>query len=160
MTLAFRVHGVAQQAGSKRAFIPKGWTRPVITDTNTNLKAWQQLVAEAANHAIQALPAAERGLGREAVRLTIAIALPRPVSLPKKRQAHTTRPDLDKCVRSVQDALTQVAYHDDGQISELVALKRYAAIGEVPHVDIRLEPAAGLRQLVVTSWPLFAEAAL
>ena len=38
MRLTLQVIGVAQPMGSKRAFIPKGWSRPVVTDSNRGLK--------------------------------------------------------------------------------------------------------------------------
>ncbi len=56
MTLVFTVYGVAQSMGSKRAFVPKGWNRPIITDTNRNLKQWQLLVADGASQAIASAP--------------------------------------------------------------------------------------------------------
>lgn len=154
MTLEFRVYGVAQPMGSKRAFVPKGWTRPIITDTNRNLKSWQQLVAEQAAHAITVLPAAERAILDAGVRLTVAFYLPRPKSLPKRVTAHTKAPDLDKAVRGLCDALTRVVFQDDAQICDLIAMKRYAAPGAIPHVEIRVEPSAGVVPLA-TDQPLF-----
>jgi hypothetical protein len=94
LTLEFRVIGVAQQMGSKRAFIPRGWSRAIITDSNRNLKSWQTLVAEAASYALQALPSAERQLLTDGVRLTVAFYLPRPKSLPRRVLAHVKAPDL------------------------------------------------------------------
>jgi Holliday junction resolvase RusA-like endonuclease len=154
--LDFRVYGVAQQMGSKRAFVPKGWTRPVITDSNKNLKSWQQLVSDAANRALHELPATERTLLLEGVRLTIAFYLPRPASLPKRVTAHTKAPDVDKCVRGLADALTGVVFRDDAQIVDLVAMKRYAPPGAIPYVDVRVEPSAGVVPLA-TDQPLFTE---
>jgi Holliday junction resolvase RusA-like endonuclease len=151
--LQFRVNGIAQQAGSKRAFVPKGWTRPIITDTNKNLKTWQQLVADVAHHELLQRPVIERGQWRDGVRLGVVFYLPRPVSLPRRVVAHVKKPDLDKLIRSVQDALAGVLYRDDAQIVDLVARKRYAAESDVPHVDIRLEPSAG----VETTLSLFEE---
>lgn len=156
MTLAFRVYGVAQPMGSKRAFVPKGWTRPIVTDSNRNLKSWQQLVTEAAADAILELPPAERTLLLEGVRLTIAFYLPRPKSLPKRITAHTKAPDLDKAVRGLCDALTAVVFRDDAQICDLVAMKRYADRGAIPYVDLRIEPSAGVVP-VATDQPLFTE---
>jgi Holliday junction resolvase RusA-like endonuclease len=155
MTLEFRVYGVAQQMGSKRAFVPKGWTRPIITDSNRNLKSWQLLVSEAAGQAILQLPATERTLLLEGVRLTAAFYFPRPKSLPKRAMAHCKAPDLDKAIRGLSDALSHVVFRDDAQIVDLVAMKRYAAPGELPHVDIRVEPSAGIVPLAVDQ-PLFA----
>lgn len=154
MTLCFTVFGVAQSMGSKRAYTPKGWSRPIITDSNRSLKSWQQLVREAAAVAILALPPADRTLLQHGVRVTVACYLPRPKALPKRRTAHTTAPDLDKLVRALGDALTRVVYHDDAQICEWVAMKRYAAIGEVPSVVVRVEPSAGVVPLV-RDQPLF-----
>jgi crossover junction endodeoxyribonuclease RusA len=152
--LQFTVYGVAQQMGSKRAFTPKGWSRPVITDSNRNLKSWQQLVSEAASHAIQQQPASERGLLTGGVRLTVAFYLPRPKSLPRRMTAHVKAPDLDKFVRGLQDALTNVVFRDDSQVVDLVAMKRYAALGEPPHVDICVESTTGVVPLV-RDQPLF-----
>ena len=156
MTLEFRVIGVAQSMGSKRAFVPRGWTRPVITDSNRNLKSWQVLVAEAASQAIQRLPAAERELLADGVRLTVAFYLPRPKTLPKRVTAHTKAPDCSKFVRGLEDALTAVAYRDDAQICDLIATKRYAPPGAIPYVDIRVEPSAGVVPLAIDQ-PLFTE---
>lgn len=157
MTLEFRIVGVAQQMGSKRAFVPRGWSRPVITDSNRNLKSWQQLVSQAASHAVQQLPANERGMLLDGVRLVVAFYLPRPKSLPKRLTAHTKAPDLDKFVRALQDALTGVAFQDDSQVCDLVAMKRYAGLGEAAHVDVRVEPCAGVVPLV-RDQPLFGVA--
>jgi Holliday junction resolvase RusA-like endonuclease len=155
MTLEFRVIGVAQQMGSKRAFVPRGWTRPVITDTNRNLKSWQTLVAEQASYAIQRLPASERTLLLGPVRLTVAFYFPRPKSLPRRVLAHTKAPDLDKAVRGASDALSRIVFHDDAQIVDLIAMKRYALPGESPHAVIRVEPADGVVPLAHDQ-PLFA----
>lgn len=154
MMLQFRIFGVAQQMGSKRAFMPRGWTRPIITDSNRSLKSWQTLVAQGASDAMQQLPTAERQILTDAVRLTVAFFLPRPKSLPRKVLAHTKAPDLDKFVRGLQDALTEVVFKDDSQVVDLIAMKRYAAPGEAPHVWIKVEPTAGVVPLA-TDQPLF-----
>jgi crossover junction endodeoxyribonuclease RusA len=154
MTLEFRVIGVAQQMGSKRAFVPKGWTRPIITDSNRNLKSWQTLVAEGASYALQALPSAERQVLTDGVRLTVAFYLPRPKSLPRRILAHTKAPDLDKLVRSTADAIARIVFQDDAQIVDLLAIKRYAAPAEAPHAVIRVEAADGVVPLAHDQ-PLF-----
>jgi len=140
--LAFRVYGVAQGMGSKRAFVPKGWTRPIVTDTNRNLKSWQSLVAEAAGRAISERVDAWRLL-EGPIRLSVAFYLPRPASLPKKTIANTKAIDVDKACRAIGDALSGVVYRDDRLIVELIAGKYYAAEGEVPHCDVKVEPTAG-----------------
>jgi Holliday junction resolvase RusA-like endonuclease len=151
-SLEFTVYGEAVPQGSMKAFIPKGWRRPILTSDNPRLKSWRQLVADGAQRAIMALPASERGLLLEGVRLTVAFYLPRPKSLPRRVTANTKKPDIDKCVRSILDSLSSVVFADDSQVVELVATKQYAA--EMPHVDIRVEPTAGCRPVVVPPAPL------
>jgi len=50
-------------------------------------------------------------------------------------------------VRSVGDALTGVAFHDDAQVVDLVAMKRYAAPHLGPHLVVRVEPATGVTRI-------------
>jgi Holliday junction resolvase RusA-like endonuclease len=159
VVVEFTVFGVAQQMGSKRAFVPKGWTRPIITDSNRNLKTWQTLVAESAQHAIARLPTHHRTLLLEGVRLTAAFYFPRPKSLAKRVTVHLKAPDLDKAVRALNDALSQVVFRDDVQVVDLIAMKRYAALGEVPRVDVRVEPSHGTGVPQVPTLPLFEEGA-
>ena len=140
MTLSFTVYGVAQPQGSAKAFIPKGWNRAVITSDNPKNKGWRQLVAEAASEAIRQMPAADREVTTDAVRLTVAFHLPRPKYLKGKSAPHVTRPDCDKLVRSIFDSLTKVVWRDDSQVVELVASKHYAAVDAVPCAVIRIEP--------------------
>ena len=156
--LAFTVYGVASGMGSKRAFVPKGWTRPIITDSNRSLKSWQSLVADAASRAIADVSATWQLLDGP-VRLTIAFYLPRPKSLPKRVTAHTKAPDCSKLIRSTEDALTGVVYRDDSQVVEIVAGKFYAAPADSPHVDIRVEATAATHPIRVPAapLPLFAE---
>jgi hypothetical protein len=42
---------------------------------------------------------------------------------------HVVKPDLDKLVRAVGDALTGILYRDDAQIVSLNASKRFAGLG-------------------------------
>jgi Holliday junction resolvase RusA-like endonuclease len=152
--LHFIVYGEAQPQGSAKAFIPKGWARPIITSDNPALKGWRQLVAEAANHALGALAPADRALLLAGVRLSIAFYLPRPKSLPKRATAHTKKPDIDKLVRSCCDSLSSIVFRDDSQVCELVAVKHYAAEGQPPRVEIWIEPTPGVVALP-RNQPLF-----
>lgn len=158
-SLAFTVYGVASGMGSKRAFQPKGFQHPVITDSNRNLKSWQQLVADGASRAILDTPS--WSLFDGPVRLSIAFYLPRPKSLPKRVTAHTKKPDTSKLVRALEDALTGVVYRDDAQVVEVVAGKYYALPTESPHVDVRVELTNGVEHAHVPAvpLPLFAGAA-
>ena len=135
--ITFTVWGVAQPKGSAKAFVPKGWTRAVVTSDNPKNKGWQQLVAEAAGRARDAAGAA---LLDGPVRLRVEFHLPRPKSLSKRVLHHTKKPDLDKLVRSVKDGLSRVIWHDDAQVVDVEAHKGYAAVGEAPRAVIEIAP--------------------
>ncbi len=134
MTLRFIAVGKPEPQGSAKAFIPKGWARPVITSDNPKNKGWRQTVAKAALAAIKATPGFV--LIEEPVMVSMTFYLPRPKSLRNEARAHTTRPDLDKLARSVGDALTGIVIADDGQIDTLVASKMYAPMNGEPRAEI------------------------
>lgn len=134
MTLHFVAYGVAQPKGSARAFVPKGWKRPVVTSDNPKNKGWQQLVGDAASTAIANEPTFR--LIETAAALSVVFYLRRPKSIRNKTLQHTTKPDLDKLVRSVKDALSCVVWRDDALVVELTASKRYAAPGGIPRAEI------------------------
>jgi Holliday junction resolvase RusA-like endonuclease len=119
--VTFFVAGIAQPKGSTRAFVPKGWTRAVITSANPKLKDWQCAIASEARP-LFAIPAP-----REVpVKLVVQYLLRRPKSLSKWVECHTKKPDLDKLVRATKDALTGVAWVDDSQVIAVDAVKAYA----------------------------------
>lgn len=156
--LRFTVYGVAQSKGSTKSFgyIPKdkatgrprtrltrqGQVVPVIltatTSDNPRNKGWQQLVAEAA--AVEMNRLRFRQLSAGPVRLSVQFYLPRPKRIKDGLEPHLTRPDLDKLVRSVKDALSKVAWRDDSQVTVLAAGKGYAeARGGLPRVEVVVE---------------------
>jgi Holliday junction resolvase RusA-like endonuclease len=137
--IAFTVFGVASTMGSKKAIVPKGWTRAIVTDSNRNLKAWQTLVSGAASRAIAEQP--DFAIMGGAVRLVLQFYLPRPKSIRARVVAHTTRPDTSKLVRATEDALTGVVYRDDAQVVELRATKAYTLPTVPPHVFVSVEHA-------------------
>jgi Holliday junction resolvase RusA-like endonuclease len=151
--LTFTAFGVALPKGNHKAFVPRGMHFPVITETNRNVVSWQQLVKHAASEALTRIDDLERRVLCDGVRLSIAFVLPRPKSLPKRITAHLKAPDLDKLSRCIADALSGVVYRDDCQVCELVAAKRYAAIGEAPHVTVRVEPTAGIVTIAPADQP-------
>lgn len=115
-----------------RAFTPKGWTRPILTSDNPNLKQWRQLVAVGAGEKMQGAPIAG------AVVLIAAFYMPRPKSMSMKVRQHTKKPDLDKLVRALKDALKGVVWVDDSQVVSLSATKEYADNAPVGvHVIVR-----------------------
>lgn len=59
---------------------------------------------------------------------------------PKRDGAHHAvngRQDIDKLLRCTLDALTGIAYHDDGQIAQVIAAKRWTT-GQ-PGAEITIE---------------------
>jgi len=160
--LTFTVFGVAQPKGSMRAYVPRGMKFPIVTDSNRNARSWAQLVAEGCSRVLADRHVATLETG--AVRVSVAFYLPRPKKYSKRGVpvAHVTAPDLDKLARSILDALTSVAWVDDSQVVELLALKRYADVGEAPRATITVEPTPGTRALVAPPVPasLFDECSL
>lgn len=115
--IAFEVPGIPQPQGSKRHV---GGGRMI--ESSAKLRPWRDRVVYAAREAMQ---------GREAMTaalLTVTFSLARPASVsPKRRPRHTVKPDLDKLVRAVGDALTEAGVvTDDAVIHSIVASKVYA----------------------------------
>lgn len=63
-----------------------------------------------------------------------------PKSLPKKtiERAFAMKPDIDNIAKSVMDALNEIAYEDDSQVTLLVAEKRNERRDIEPHLDIEV----------------------
>lgn len=125
----FFAPGIPRPKGSTKSFVVKKGPKAgkvVTTSTNENLKPWQATVALAAS-------AAKLRPVDGAVKIEITFALPRPrghygkngllASAPKQP---ATKPDLDKLVRAIFDALTGVAWNDDAQVVWIGCLKLYA----------------------------------
>ena len=132
--LHFLAIGVAQPKGSTRAFVVAGRAR--VTSDNRKNSGWQSIVAFAAGQALRDQPDAR--LLEGPVTLYASFHLKRPKDIKAKQVPHTKKPDLDKLLRSVKDALTGVCWHDDSQVARIVAAKRYVAYGQAPFVDITL----------------------
>lgn len=61
-----------------------------------------------------------------AMELELIFTIERPKSVkPGKRPMPVVKPDLDKLIRSIGDALTEAVYEDDSQIVSILARKRY-----------------------------------
>lgn len=119
---SFTVYGTPIPQGSTRAFIPKGWKRPVITADNRKTKPWRQEIAGVAME-LNGVPwPIEKPMP---VRLELRFTLAKPKSVPKHLVCPTKKPDLDKLARAVLDALSGIAFEDDSQVCELVASKCY-----------------------------------
>jgi crossover junction endodeoxyribonuclease RusA len=134
-THEFRVMGEPEAKGNMKGF-PRG-RHVIITDGNKNLKAWEQAVRYEAQRytELNQLQCASRK--SFAVTLYLAFFFRKPVSMAKSIVLHNKRPDLDKLVRAIGDALTGIVYDDDSQIDVLTVEKGFAEEGDATGVRIR-----------------------
>lgn len=149
MSLQFTVHGLAQSAGSKRAFPfqkPDGTLGVRVTDDNKKSKSWQGHVTDVATEAMDGSELLEGPL-----QLVLLFCVPRPsghfgtgknsgVLKDSARPFPTVKPDITKLIRGVEDALTGVVWRDDAQVVAQAALKVY---GEPARVEITVNSMDG-----------------
>ena len=125
-TLAFTAYCTPTPQGSIRAFMIAG--KPRLTSDNSKLKPYRHTVAQVAAEAMSAanlsLPLAPQHIP---VGVNIVWTLKKPPSAPKSRLHPSRKPDADKLLRATLDALTGICWHDDAQVVEVVAAKRYGA---------------------------------
>jgi Holliday junction resolvase RusA-like endonuclease len=138
--ITFTVYGNAQPAGSKRGFARRrgdGSSFISIVDANPKSRDWKNAVTSAARDFYKGdlldcpinlklifyRPRAQGHFGAKGVRAS-APAYP------------TTRPDVLKLARAVEDALTGVIYRDDSQIVTETLIKRF---GEPSRVEIVIQ---------------------
>ena len=128
----FWVSGTPAPEGSVTAFPVKdaatGRTRAVVTHSNKKgLRSWRGDVREAW----------QRHVGEwdrdAAIHVTILFVMETPKTV--RRPYPSVRPDLDKLARAVLDALTGLAYRDDGQVVSLAVTKSY---GTAPGATIKV----------------------
>jgi len=77
------------------------------------------------------------------IKLTVTFFLPRPQSRLRKKDpdgpiAHTVTPDLENLIKSLQDSLTGVIYHDDKQICWVNAGKYFHERDKGPRAEVKL----------------------
>lgn len=132
-TVHFQVLGIAQPKGSTKAFMRPGMKYPVITNDNTKTKPWAESIKLVAQ---QHAPTGGPWTGT--VYLILSFSLVRPKSLPRRVLHHLKKPDLDKLVRAVKDALKGVMYVDDSQVVDLHATKVYATEDFPPGVLVTM----------------------
>lgn len=126
----FHVQGIPVQQGSVRAFGSR-----VVHDNKAELKSWRYAVAVSAQAAgIRPADAALK------VNLTFTFIRHKSVTA-KKRPHPNVKPDLDKLVRAVLDALTGVAWRDDAQVVAIEAVKVY---GDAAGLTCELSPVPPL----------------
>lgn len=134
----FQVRGPPVPQGSLRAFVVKGKAR-LTHDKAGPIADWRHAIRAAAE------PALPPELWTGPVMVRIGFHLDRPKSEPthagrgKNRHEIRTypdrRPDLDKLVRAVLDALTGTVWKDDSQVVALTADKDWGTPGATVEVS-------------------------
>ena len=143
MAISFTVTGQSQPAGSKRAFPfhkRDGSLGVSVSDDNPKSKGWKELVAFYARQAYDG-PLLDGPLS-----VTFVFYRPRPKghfntkgALNKKGRdssAPTTKPDVLKLARGVEDAISGIIWRDDAIIVDEFLSKRY---GEPARCEITIE---------------------
>ena len=119
--IQFRAEGIPVPQGSMKVINGR-----VLHSQGSALAVWRSTIAWSAKQA-GAIPVADP------IQMTLVFIMSRPKTV--KREFPSVAPDLDKLIRAALDALTGVAYLDDGQVVEIHAHKIY---GSSPGLEIRL----------------------
>lgn len=119
--ISFRVDGIPVPQGSMKVF-----NGHVVHNKGAELAVWRSAIAIEAKRA---------GCTPEPgpVKLDLLFVMPKPKTV--KRDFPTVAPDLDKLIRAALDAMTAIAYLDDGQVIEITANKVY---GPQPFLEVGL----------------------
>lgn len=107
-----------------------------MVESSKYVKAWRAKVSQISKHAHR---------GREPLtgpqRLDLVLVMPARKKEPQPGSWHTVKPDLDKLIRAIDDALTTAGIiTDDSTITAITALKRRAKKDEPPGAHITLTP--------------------
>lgn len=132
--LEFDVVGLPTPQGSKRAFVRNGRAN-LVEVAGAALKDWRTTVTA---RAVEAARADEWDTVDGPVEVEVYFRLPRPKSRPDDVW-HAVRPDVDKLVRAVLDALSSARlWRDDSQVAYLRVWKRYETTGDPTGASIAL----------------------
>ncbi len=100
--------------------------------SNKHLASWRSAVQKAIEKEIVG------GAFGGPVYAYLTFILPRPATVARIKPS--VKPDLDKLVRAVLDATeAAVALHNDSQVCEMHAIKRYVRENEEPHLALWLK---------------------
>lgn len=148
----FTVHGKPHPKGSVVAFVPRTksgyatWPNgsPKVVkhdDTSDESAAWSESVTVGARQAMLESGLSKALTEHDAVEVSVLFSQPRirghygtgknQRTLKASAPAYPAkRPDIDKWLRAVLDAMKGTTYNDDGQVVMLVARKVYVDISE------------------------------
>lgn len=133
--LTFRVYGIAQSRGSKKAITVPGLRRGLLIDDNPKSGPWMAVVRQAGEDAMKHIGRTELFDGPLSMRVTIFRKRPKSHFTAKgnlKLSAPAfpaTKPDSSKCMRAIEDALTKSVYVDDSRLVDSWPSKRWGEPG-------------------------------
>lgn len=127
----FRIPGPAAPQGSKRAIRLRGSNRVVLVESSAKVKPFRAVAALCATQAWRQPPT------QGVVALEVAFRFVRPKSHTKADGSLRAgaplapgKPDIDKLLRALLDAMTGVVYVDDSQVACIWATKEYGQTAE------------------------------
>jgi crossover junction endodeoxyribonuclease RusA len=143
MILSFRVDGIPAPQGSKR-YLGNGG----MVESSKRVAPWRADVRQAADLALENIRFDNTDYWDVPLSVSLGFNFPRPGRHYRtgrnadqlRDQApheHTGKPDLDKLVRAVLDALTGVVWADDAHVVDIHAVKGWAD-GQHPGVQITI----------------------
>ena len=138
------VPGVPVPKGSAKAFVVKG--RAIVTqDNGAKQKPWASSISYTA---MQAMRFEKPVSGPVSISLTFYMPRPKGHYGSGKNSAlvkdsapqnHVSKPDLDKLIRCVKDALTGVVWNDDSQVCRITETEKlYETVSRGVGVKIRV----------------------
>lgn len=125
------IPGIPRPQGSKKSLGPRR-----MVESSVHVGPWRERVAWFSAQALVGAAPIERLVP---VVTSVEFVMPRPLSAPKRSTPPAIRqPDLDKCLRAINDALTGIAWVDDAQVVRTITEKRIAEIDEASGVRIQV----------------------
>jgi len=131
MTYSFFVTGEPRTKGSKSLMRTRRGKYVMVEASASKLKKWMRLIKVRASIAFN-----EPIKGP--IHLHCLFYFKRPKTVRDRVLPHV-RPDLDKLLRAVNDALTGIAFNDDGQVTTILAHKLYTEEETGCHITIRCD---------------------
>lgn len=131
-SVIFTIEGRCPTKGSTKSFLNPKTGKVVTVADNKKLAQWTKDARTQAR--LAKVPMIYKPHG---VNLSVRVEFKKPKT--SKASAPTVRPDLDKCLRAVLDALTGVAYTDDSQVVYAASCKVYS---DQERVIVEVEKAA------------------
>lgn len=129
--MTFTIEGRCPTKGSTRSFQDPRSGRIVTKADNDSLRQWTKDARWQARAAKVPLIYKPHG-----VAMSVRVEFVKPKTA--KQTTPSVRPDIDKLLRAVLDALTSVAYQDDSQVVSVATVKAY---GLSERVTVTVEAA-------------------